>query len=368
VFRPTSEPIDELLASSHRVRTRAECWRGDVFLGTAPVLSGSELSEAADQFVACTVDLDVAQLDESGASWLPVNATDALNVFGSRIYLSYDVARASGEWLPIGLGWFIVDEWEAGEGVVSVSALDVRDALRTAKLLAPSAPAAGGTFVTELKRLVGGRLPLDLTAAPVDRAVPSGMAWAESRAEAIDELMKAWPARAELDADGTLVILGDELDELDADVVLTEGVGGTVVKSSRSGTRAELYNVVVARGEDSSSTTAAPVTGYAADTDPDSPTYVDGPMGELVTFFASPLLKTQAQADKAAATILRRSLRTAETIPVQCLPDPRVGVNTRVDLVRRDGSTTRCVVLTSKLPLTGDGGAQSLTLGVIRNA
>jgi hypothetical protein len=366
VYRPTDEPVDELLASSHRIRVRADCWRGETFLGSAPIVDGT-LNESHDQFVAMTLDLDVAALDATGRSWVPATPLDPLNNYGQRIYLSYDLGRVSGEWLPVGLGWFIVDEWELDDGSVSVSGLDVRDALRTARLLAPISPSSTGTFVSELRRLVGSRLPLDTTSAPADRAVPSGMAWQESRTDAIDELLTAWPARLELDADGSLVVLPAELDEQLADVTLTEG-GGTVVKASRSGTRDGLYNVVVARGDDSSSTTATAVVGYAADRNPDSPTYVDGPMGELVTFFASPLLKTVAQADKAAATILKRSLRAVELIPVTCLPDPRIGVNTRVDLVLASGETRRTVVQASKLPLTGEGGAQQLTLGVIQDA
>lgn len=367
MYRTTDEPVDELLASSHGVRVRADCWRGETFLGTAPVLPGSQLTEAADQFVTGTLDLSVPSIDDTGRSWLPSTPFDALNNFGQRVYLSYDLQRASGSWLPVGLGWFVVDEWEDDDGAVSVSALDVRDVLRTARLLEPSAPAAGGTFVSELRKLVGGRLPLDVTGAPADRAVPSGMAWQESRTDAIDELLTAWPARVELDADGVLVVLPATLEDQPADLTLTEGVGGTVIRAARSGTRDGLYNVVVARGDDSASTTTPSVVGYAADQTPGSPTNVDD-MGELVTFFASPLLRTKAQADAAAATILKRSLRAAEAIPVTCLPDPRLGVNSRVDLVRVDGSLTRTVVLSSRLPLTGEDGAQQLSLGVIPDA
>lgn len=368
MFRSTPEPVDELLAASHAIRTRVSAWRGGDYLGTAPLLDG-DLTEQADQFVTGAVDLSVSPVDPtSGDRWTPARPTDALNVYGSRLHLSYDVQRASGGWLSTSLGWFIVDEWEDEGDAVTVSAVDVRDAIVTAKLLGPSTPKAGATFASELQALIGGRLPLDLTAAPANRAVPRSMSWSESRSEAVDELLTAWPARMELDEDGVLIVLPADLETRPADVTLREGVGGTIVKQTRSGSRDGLYNVVVARGEDTSSTTTAPVTGYAADTNPDSPTYVGGPMGELVTFFSSPLLTTRARADAAAATVLARSLRRSETVPVQCLPDPRLGVNARVDLTRSDGTVSRCVVLTSRLPLTGAGGAQTLTLGVIPDA
>jgi len=365
VFRPTDEPLDELLAASHGVRCRASLWRGDVFLGEAPV-TGGELTEAADQFVGMTLDLSVSSVDEVGRSWLPTSPLDPLNTFGQRAYVQYEVRRASGEWLPVGLGWFVLDEWEQPGWEVDVSALDVRDTIRTAKLLAPSSPRPGATFRSELRALVGGRVPLNLDDAPADRGVPGGMAWSESRADAVDELLRAWPARQELDADGTMVVLPADLDERPADVTLVDGQGGTIIRRTRSGSRDGLYNVIVARGESPADPSSPAVSGYASDDDPASPTYVRGPMGELVDYFTSPLLTTNAQCKAAAQTVLRRSLRSSQQIPVQCLPDPRIGANTRVDLVDpATGTTTRTTVLQSRLPLTADGGAQQLVLGVI---
>lgn len=366
MWRDTDVDLDQLLASSHPIRTRAELWRGGEYLGSAPVLGGS-LTEKADQLVSGTLDLDVSAVDPDGRSWVPTSPLDPLNSYGQRCRLSYDVGRADGSWVPVGLGWFILDEWDEADGVVAVSALDVTDALRTARLLAPMAPKAGGTFVTELRRLVGGRLPLDTSGAPTDRAVPSGMSWQESRIDAIDELLTAWPARAELDADGVLVILPDDLDEQAPDVALVEG-GGTVIKARRAGSRDGLANVVVARAADTADPNVPPVVGYAFDLDPNSPTYAEGPMGQLVDYFSSPLLRTRAQCEAAARTILRRSLRPASTIPVTCLPDPRLGVNSRVELRRRDGSVLQTVAVSVALPLTGDGGAMQLELGVIPDA
>lgn len=367
MFRPTPEPLAELLSASHPVSTRVECWRGGVFQGVAPLLSG-ELTENADQFVSGTLDLEIAATDSEGRNWIPRAPEDALNVYGSQVYVAYSVGRASGTPITVGLGWFVVDEWEESGGVISVSALDVRDQLRTARLLAPTAPASGGWFGTELRRLIGGRLPLDMSQAPTDRRVPSGMAWDEDRAEAIEELLTAWPARLELDPDGVLIVLPADLASQPADVQLVEGQGGTVVQRSSSATREGLYNVVVARGEDTENTDAPPVTGYAAVENPSSPLFVRGPMGEVVTFFASPLLRTVDQATVAANTLLAKGQRVASSVPVAVLPDPRLGINTRIDLALATGETLRTTVLSSSLPLTGEGGAQSLTLGVIPNA
>ena len=360
--------LSQLLAASHPIRVRAELWRGTDYLGSAPLVGG-QLTEKGDQLVEGTLDLDVARIDpKTGASWVPDEPLDPLNIYGQRVRLSYDVGRADGSWLTCGLGWFIVDEWELDGDVVTVSALDVMDAVRTARLLAPLAPKSSGTFASELRRLIGGRVPVDLSDAPADRAVPSGMSWDEDRLGAVDELLNAWPARAELDSDGVLVVLPDDLDEQPADVQLVEGSGGVIIRRRRAGSREGLANVVVARGDQLADATAPAVVGYAADLTPSSPTYVEGPMGELVRYFASPLLRTTGQANAAARTILRRSLRPANVIPVELLPDPRIGVNTRVQLVRATGETTEHIVTSAALPLTGAGGAMSIELGGLVNA
>lgn len=369
MFRPGTVDPANLYATSHPVRVRVDAWRGDVYGGRVPVLAG-DYTEQADQFVSGTLDLSVPGVDPvTGRSWVPVDPLDPLNSYGQRLYVEYDAQRPDGQWVTTPLGWFLVDEWSvAGDGSVSVSALDLRDTLRTAELLSPIAPRPAGTFVSELRRLVGSRLPLDVTAAPADRAVPSGMSWQESRVDAIAELLTAWPARADLDPDGVLVVTPDTAAVDPADVQLVEGSGGVVVQRTRAGSRAGIANIVVARGDDTSAPNAPAVVGYASDTTPGSPTDANGPYGHVVHRFASPLLRTRAQAETAAATILRRLLRPARLIPVQMLPDPRLGVGTRVGLTLSDGDTVQTVVMASQLPLTGAQGAQALTLAVIPGA
>lgn len=365
MFRPLDVDVDELLSSSHGVGSRVDIWRGADYLGSPPLLDGSSLTESADQLVGMTLDLDIPAVDKGGTRWQPSGPLDPLNVYGQRAHVSYGIGRVDGSTLWCPLGWFILDDWTADGRTVSVSALDVRDALRTAEFTTPVAPAVGGTFVSELRRLVGGRLPIDFTNAPTDRAVPSSLAWQDSRIDAIDELLTAWPARADLDSTGSLVIV-DPTPPTAADVQLVAG-GGTVIGTARSGSRDSLRNVVVATGADSGDTTAPPVYGVARITDPASPLFVDGPAGELVERFGSPLLKTDAQCAKAAATILAKRRRQSAVIPVQALPDPRIGVHTRVDLVV-DGETLPTVVQAVNLPLTAEGGPMTLTLGMIADA
>ncbi len=79
----------------------------------------------------------------------------------------------------------------------------------------------------------------------------------------------------------------------------------------------ELYTAVVFTGEGG---TTAPVRGYAEDTDPNSLTYA-ARVGVRPYFESSPLVTTQAQADLAARTTLRRILGVSDTIAVPIVPN-----------------------------------------------
>jgi hypothetical protein len=81
----------------------------------------------------------------------------------------------------------------------------------------------------------------------------------------------------------------------------------------------DAQNVVVASGESDGET--PPVTGIARDLNPASFTYV-GKTPEVTMFYASPLLKTVAQCNLAARTILNRDLGVADTIVVPTIPLP----------------------------------------------
>ena len=366
MFRETEADLSPVVAASHPIRCRVEAWRGGEFLGVVPILPGSMLKEAADQAVPETVEIVAAAVDAGGVSWIPgPSGMDGLDNYGQRLYITYSVGRADGTFVDVQLGWFVLDDWDDNDdGTVSATAFGLLDVIRTAELLAPSSPPVGATFRSELVRLIGGRLPVDLDAAPEDRDVPSSLTWQDSRLDAVTELLSAWPAAGYVDPSGTLVVEPAEPASWAADVTLT-AANATVVKRTSAGSRAGRYNVVVARGESQSDVNAPAVWDYAVDDDHRSPTWVDGPQGELVRKFSSPLLTTRSQCQAAARTLLAASLVQSRTIPVECIPDPRIGVGTRVDYLNDAGALLRTVVVASELPLTPDGGAQSLTLGTV---
>jgi hypothetical protein len=367
MFRPTTLAPAEfaaLLGTAHRVECRVDAWRGpDLLAQGVPVLDGT-LDENADQDVPESVDLVVPARDANGDTWAPLDALDPLNSYGQRLRLVYGIERADGSVLDVPLGWFQVDEWESDDYTVSLTAVGLLDVPQRAELLAPTSPKAGATLGSEYVRLVDGLLPVEVDPALADRACPTSMAWDDKRLEALAEIVQAWPARQYVDTDGVLNVAPVVDDSTPADVVLVEGEGGTVVTRKRGGSRAGLYNIVVATGEDTSAD-KAPVRAVGTDTDPTSPTNADGPFGPVVRRFSSPLLTTAAAAQKAADTMVAKGRRQAVTVPLSIVPDPRLGVDTRVTYQPQRGPAVECVVVSSSLPLVADGGAHKIILGVL---
>jgi hypothetical protein len=367
MFRPTDltpAEFDRLVASSHRVQCRVDAWRGpDLLAQAVPVLDGG-LTEKADQDIPEAVTLTVPARDDQGNTWAPLDPLDPLNSYGQRLRLVYGITRADGSTFDVPLGWFAIDEWDADDYTVEISALGLLDVVKRAELLAPTSPKTGATLGGEIVRLIDGMLPVEVDPALVDRAAPTTMAWDDQRLDAIQEIATAWPARLFVDTAGVVQVDPPIDPTAPADVVLVEGQAGTVVSKRRSGSRAGLFNVVVATGEDASAD-KAPVRAVGQDDDQASPTYVDGPFGSVVRKFSSPLLTTNGQAKKAADTLVAKSRRQAQTIPLTIVPDPRIGIDTRVDYQPARGPVVRCVVVESDLPLVADGGAQKITLGVL---
>lgn len=94
----------------------------------------------------------------------------------------------------------------------------------------------------------------------------------------------------------------------------------TVTEAKRELTDEQTFNFVVVKGE--STSTKNPVTAFAFDDDPSSPTYVNGPYGVVTTRLTFPLIITQEQAQAAADAILLNSLGAADTVTITVVPMP----------------------------------------------
>ena len=138
------------------------------------------------------------------------------------------------------------------------------------------------------------------------------------------------------------------------------GDGGALVAPSRKLSRQGVYNAVVVT---SSSTDAAEVSSSQiigpngvlrtaiADDDPYSPTWRDGPFGQVVTYYSSPFIKSQDQADSAGHAILRNQLGLSRSVSFESAVNPALEAGDVIAVDYGDGLVERHILDRIVMPL-----------------
>lgn len=382
MMRTADDGWADLVKTSHLVNTRVDVWlAGTLLAQDVPVLDGT-LTESADQQIPEALTLTVAGVTLDGTVLTPDPIANTPGVYtaaprligaeGHRLHVVYTSERRDGTEIRAELGWFLIRSWSAHDGVIDIQAVGLLGLVDDYRLLAPTSPPSGATLASEIVRLVEGMVPVNI-AATGNRSASSTLAWTEDRLGALYDLAKAWPADIRVDGNGILQVsdLGGWSPEYtlieDSARVVTPPAGTTggtsVTTSGTEGSRDGVYNVVVARGEDSTDPNRQPVQAVAQDTSVSSPTYV-GSFGRVVQFYSSPLLTTASQCLSAANAILASSKRAASPIDVQMIPDPRVTFGTRMFFLPKGRNIyVNSTVTALTLPLTAAGGPMSITLG-----
>lgn len=320
---PVSTEFLKVVRGSHRIVSRARVITPGATGADPPgvdlaVIEGTvTLDSSAD--VRGTLDLTLAE------AW-PAGVTTAdLVPYGTELAVSRGVVFGNGaiERAPLGIYRITsVEQDAAPAGPLRVTASDRMAGLVEAKLLAPVQYLASQTYGDVIADLVQAVYPAaviewdDTTDADT---LGRAAVVEDDRFAFIKDLVTAVGKVAYFDYRGVLVIR-DPPDPGAPVWDVGAGANGVLVTAGRSLTRDGMYNGVVATGEAIDAT--APPTGTATDDDPASVTWWEGPFGKVPTAFSSPILKTDAQAAKAAAAILARSLGRPYSVDFSAVPNP----------------------------------------------
>lgn len=345
-----------VLTRSHVRYIRAQSWLGESLLAEEiPIVTGTyEVDRSLN--VPDRITFMVPRIVD-GVSWSPVADDHPLAANGQRLSVQVGVGVGGViEWIQ--LGWFLVFHSETDGDQINVDARGLLHWIHEARLISPFQPS--GTLVSTIRGLVDAALPVQFDAALVDRAVPAGLNFDDSRLDAINTILDAWPAQATVTEDGFLLVEPVPGTPTVADISLTNGVGGTIIKTSGESTREDAYNAVVARG---STADGQVVQGVAYDgTGPKSYT---GPFNPLPVpfYFESPLLTTNAHCVAAANTRLANIKRkTSKAFSIEMVPNPALQVGDTVSLTNDDYTDLLCSIETLSLPFIAGGGSQRLTV------
>ena len=357
----------DALSSAFSWEARVDSWLGQTWLGRVPVKAGS-VTWTTSQQVQGTLSLTVPRIgavsqDEGARDWTPLAPDSPLAAMGQVLHVQVTVASlvSTDRW-DIPLGRFLITQWEVGATDIRITGKSLFQHLEDDRLTSPTVPYSGGTLASELRRLVGGHMGVIVSDALTNRPCPS-MSWGESRIDAIYEIADAWPARLREGPDGVLYVLPHVPAITERpETTLTDGDAGTVIGVTRQGSRAGIFNRIVARGQEQDD--AGQPRFQAIIDQTTGPLRTSGPYGIVTRFFSSPLITSKQAALNSATTMLATSVRQKTTVPVTHTPNPTLTLDTPVELITAniDGAATITqwgIVTSTEIPLVYSGTSRS---------
>ena len=357
-MRPVSDSWASIVAGSYKAAVEAHLYSPDgEFVSELPLVSGTvNLDGTAAVRGSCDLELQ-------GTEWVPVDVTDRLAPYGSEINVLKGHAVGDGE--LVSLGWFGIEDLEVtddGAGLgVRVTGMDRFRRFQYALIEDDITFAADVPFMQIILALAQGAwadVPVAegfLSVSNISVGKPLFALAGEETGERMQDLALNAGVALFFNGDGELDAVPYTVGEPVAEI--SEGDGGVLVQASRTWTRANSFNKVIATGEDSGAADAA--RGEAVDDDPQSPTYYYGPFGHAPRFYSHSDIDSDEQATHVAETILEKEAGTASSVNFGLVPNPALEPFDSV-LIRRERAGINAVHVVDSLSI-GLGAGEVMT-------
>jgi hypothetical protein len=256
----------------------------------------------------------------------PWGFDEPLSAAGSRLLLTF---RCGVE--AVDLGWFTVSDnqpteqwrivgpalhWVSGGASSQVQAEDMTLLVSVTGFMAPEAPPAGATVVSEIRRLLTGICPVSIAAGVTDAPVPGSIVYKDDRLAAVQDLARVVNARYRMTGDGSLEVYS--LAQTAPVWTIQGGDGGALVSLNRRQARADLINGVVSTSNDPSLEIRALETIQAG------PLRWDGPFGRK--FARHNAIATDQDGVQADARTYLADTATLKTVSLTVLCKPHPGI------------------------------------------
>lgn len=358
-----SDDLVSIIKGSYVTQLHVNSWRGDQLLFADVPAAAGNLTLDRSVSVSDRITLEVPRYVD-GMNWSPNSNDHPLSPYGQLLQVSLGVFIGDLEEI-VQLGWFVISDVSTDGDTINVTADGMLKLIDEARFTGPFEPT--GHLSDTIAALVEPALTVVIDAGLTDRTVPVGMKWDEDRLGALFEVVDAWPADAFVTPDGYLSVIPvpDPTNDDPVWDVTDDRDTGTVVKWSSDGSREGAYNVVVARGEDSS---GQQVQGVVFDFNNDSSTFYGGPFNPLPVpyFFSSPLLTTVAQCQSAAQTTLDRLRRVkSQKVSIEMVPNPLLRLGDVVSVSGNGIDGDHGTVEYISLPLNPGGGTMSMSVSLL---
>ena len=350
--------IDSIVVESHDKHIEADLYQDGLLVRELDVVDSGGVDISKRDGVRRSARLTI--IDEDG-DLVPGAAGDILAP-PSELRLRRGASAPDGTTATYDLGVFnlsVASVRETGNDLrIEVVAYDRARRVRRNRWTEPYVIAAGTNYATAIQELVDDRLPgLTYSFATTAHTTPLVVLGEEAQNDPwadAQKLAEAIGYELYFDSAGICTLQPEpDPDTGSPDLVLEDNEDATIVELSKKIDDEPGYNGVIVIGEGTG--LDVPVRAEAWDDEPSSPSYYLGDCGRVPRIYRSPLIATQAQADDAAAALLRRELGVLEDVSFSAIANPRLDVSTVVRLVNtRALVEANYLIETLSMPLDGD--------------
>jgi hypothetical protein len=327
---------------------------GDDPVGTTiPVLRGSVTLDGTAE-VRGTFSLETTGvLQQDGESVWPRRAGDLLAPYGNEVFIRYGVGLG-GEviWTP--LGYYRIDVVEQSNspyGSIRMGGFDRMIGITDGRLTQPREFEPTRSVASVFLELVSEIYPDAVIIFDDESALETigrTLIAEDSRLEPLQELTTSLGKIMYWDGLGFLQVQNTP-DELVPVWEMKSGFKGVLTTAQRRITREGAFNGVVARGEGAD--TDDPVQALVVDNGGSSPTRWGGRFGRVPRFYASPFIRTEAQAEVVARAMLRRHIGLPYGVDFGTIVNPTLRPYEPTRITYGDGNREIHVVERLTIPL-----------------
>ena len=344
--------LDALRGGQYQSVVTADVYYSGNFIATLPVSGGSiTIDRTAHIRRSCTVTI-------ASPSFIPVFAGSALSPYGTEIRIFMGIKYPDGrtEMVPMGIFEVYSVTWTDGEGSVpTVTGYDYGKRIDDAQF-AHSIDRSGRDAFGLIQQLIENILFADVLIddSLVNFTLPGGSIFDDNRWDCLQACLDPMGAEGFFDVQGNFIVqpvpsVTSATTDDDTAWTVDCGPTGVLVSATRTVSREGCYNFVTAMGSATTDTGTPPI-GYAADTDPTSPTYwgpassvPDGPFiftpfGFVTLRYTNDALTTSAQCTTAAAAQLAQVLGVQKSLDFSSAPNPTLEAGDIVKVVFQDGT------------------------------
>lgn len=241
------------------------------------------------------------------------------------------------------------------DGTCTVRAADFAADVIENKFLTPQNSQVGSLVSDEVRRLISDAFaPATFDAFRITDLTVRPLTWQLDRGQALEELATSVSAFWYPLASGVFTMRQYPWTVAARPVIeYADGEGGSVITSTASRNRADVYNVLTVTGERLNGD--APVYATATDNNPDSTTYVGGDFGIRSQLLRLQTLADQGSAQAAADNNLRRLVALVDTWQWDMVPDAALELGDVVSLDVHGRSDIIQVVDSFLIPLDLSG-------------